>query len=261
MPTVHSFLTVWPFLSFMMIGLYLVHLRTRNAAIVDVGWAVGLPIAALWHIWRPGTGQAAWLLAGLTAVWGLRLAGYLFVTRVMTPHEDGRYVALREGWGTAAPWKFFIFFQAQAVLDLVLSIPAWLVARSGADIGPAAVLGTVIWSVAVTGEAIADRQLASFRREPRNRGRVCDHGLWKYSRHPNYFFEWLVWVGYACFAATAPDGWLAWSAPALMLYFLFKITGIPATEAQALKTKGEAYRRYQRSTSVFVPWPPKRPVP
>lgn len=258
MPTLASFVTVWPLLAALMLFLYLVHLRTRNAAIVDVGWALGLPIAALWHTWRPGTGPAAWLLALLTVVWGLRLAGYLFVSRVLTPHEDGRYTDLRQAWGPAAPWRFFVFFQAQALLDLVLSLPMWLVARDAGSIGALEITASVLWGVALVGEAVADRQLARFRARPDSRGRVCDVGLWRYSRHPNYFFEWLVWVSYALFASAAPYGWAAWSAPALMLYFLFRVTGIPATEAQAVRSRGEAYRRYQRTTSAFVPWPPRK---
>jgi steroid 5-alpha reductase family enzyme len=256
-PTLLSFVTGWIFVAILMLSLYLVHLRTKNAAIVDVGWALSVPILALWHAWRPGVGGAGWLIAVLTAVWGGRLAGYLFVTRVLTPHEDGRYVDLRRAWGASAGWKFFVFFQAQAVLAVVLSVPMWLTARSGRGIGPLEVVATLLWVVALVGEAIADRQLARFRAVATSRGRVCDVGLWRYSRHPNYFFEWLVWVSYALFASAAPLGWTAWFAPALMLYFLFRITGIPATEAQALRSRGDAYRRYQQTTSVFVPWPPR----
>lgn len=257
MPTLLSFVTGWIPLAFLMFGLYLAHLRTRNAAIVDVGWALSLPILALWHAWRPGVGGSGWLIAVLTTIWGLRLAGYLFVSRVMVSHEDGRYSDLRRAWGPSAGWKFFVFFQAQAVLAVILSLPMWLAARSGRAIGVPEVTATALWVVALAGETIADRQLARFRSEAVNRGRVCATGLWAYSRHPNYFFEWLVWVSYAVFVSAAPFGWLAWTAPALMLYFLFRVTGIPATEAQALRSRGEAYRRYQETTSVFVPWPPR----
>jgi steroid 5-alpha reductase family enzyme len=108
--------------------------------------------------------------------------------------------------------------------------------------------------MSLSGEALADRQLESFKRDPQNRGRVCDVGLWRYSRHPNYFFEWLIWLSYALYASTSPAGWAAWIAPALILYFLLRVTGIPATEAQALRSRGDAYRRYQARTSPFVPW-------
>jgi steroid 5-alpha reductase family enzyme len=108
--------------------------------------------------------------------------------------------------------------------------------------------------LALIGEAVADAQLAAFKRTPHAPGEVCQRGLWNYSRHPNYFFEWLIWVAWALFALASPYGWLAVACPLLMFYFLFRVTGIPATEAQALRSKGEAYRAYQRSTSAFVPW-------
>ena len=106
-------------------------------------------------------------------------------------------------------------------------------------------------------EAVADWQLARFQRVPSLRGQVMDRGLWRYSRHPNYFFEWSAWLGFALLATSTPYGWIAWFAPAVMLYLLFKVTGIPATEAQALRSRGADYREYQRTTSVFVPWFPR----
>ncbi len=114
----------------------------------------------------------------------------------------------------------------------------------------------MLWLVAMCGEALADFQLDRFRSQPGNKGRTCREGLWEYSRHPNYFFEWLVWVAFFAFATGTPDGWITIYCPALMLFFLFKVTGIPATEAQALKSRGGEYREYQRTTSVFVPLPP-----
>jgi steroid 5-alpha reductase family enzyme len=114
--------------------------------------------------------------------------------------------------------------------------------------------GIALWLVAVIGESIADAQLAAFKRDPANRGHVCQRGLWNYSRHPNYFFEWFVWVAWAVYALASPFGWLAMICPVLMLVFLLRVTGIVATEAQALRSRGEEYVRYQQSTSAFVPW-------
>jgi steroid 5-alpha reductase family enzyme len=108
--------------------------------------------------------------------------------------------------------------------------------------------------IAVGGEALADFQLHRFKADPANRGKTCRAGLWNYSRHPNYFFEWLVWCAYALYACASPGGWAGLACPLLMFYFLFRVTGIPLTEAQAVKTKGEDYLDYQRTTSVFVPW-------
>jgi steroid 5-alpha reductase family enzyme len=103
--------------------------------------------------------------------------------------------------------------------------------------------------------------LAQYRGDPVNRGKTCRLGLWKYSRHPNYFFEWLYWWVYVLIAWTAPLGWISLLAPGLMLFFLLKVTGIPATEAQAVRSRGDDYRDYQRTTSMFIPWfPQKTPV-
>jgi len=118
-------------------------------------------------------------------------------------------------------------------------------------------LGFALWVVAIGGESLADHQLKRFKSDPANRGRVCASGLWRYSRHPNYFFEWLVWVAFFLFAMPAPWGWTTIFAPALMLFFLLRVTGIPYTEQQSLRSKGDAYRAYQRTTSAFVPWFPK----
>ena len=112
----------------------------------------------------------------------------------------------------------------------------------------------VIWLIAVGGESVADWQLKQFRGNPANKGKICQQGLWCYSRHPNYFFEWLVWVSFFVFALGAPWGWTSVFCPALMLFFLLRVTGIPMTEELSVRSKGEAYRQYQRTTSPFVPW-------
>jgi steroid 5-alpha reductase family enzyme len=120
------------------------------------------------------------------------------------------------------------------------------------------ILGTVLFAVGLSLNVLSDRQLAQWRANPDNAGKTCRAGLWRYSRHPNYFFEWLLWVGWAVIATAAPWGWLGWMTPVLLLVLLFTITGIPPTEEQALRGRGEDYRRYQQETSVFVPWFPKR---
>ena len=158
--------------------------------------------------------------------------------------------------------KMFGFFQMQALSVVVLGV-AFLTpcVNPTPALHPAEIVGALLWLTAVLGEAIADAQLAAFKREPTNKGRVCDAGLWHYSRHPNYFFEWLVWVAYCLVALASPWGWVACIGPASILWLLLRVTGIPLTEEQAVRTKGDAYRRYQRTTSAFVPWFPNNSAP
>lgn len=237
-----------------------VAVRMRNAGIVDVAWAGNFTLlAAIYGLMLPGHGPRKALIAGMTALWSLRLTGYLY-RRVIGHHptEDGRYVELRLRWGPHADRTFFWFFQGQAILNLLLAAPLLLACTNPEPrLHPLEWVGVAIWVVALVGETAADRQLDAFRRDPGNRSRTCRRGLWRYSRHPNYFFEWLVWVAWFVYALVSPWGWVTAYCPLLMLFFLFRVTGIPATEAQALKSRGDDYREYQRSTSAFFPWFPR----
>ena len=198
------------------------------------------------------------LVAALAGLWAARLSWYLLVDRVLPPGEDGRWHALRERWGARAPAAFFLVFQLQALLAAILS-GAYLLAMRAPEPGlrPWDVLAAALVLGAVAGESLADRQLARWRADPANRGRTCRVGLWRWSRHPNYFFEWLHWWAWPLLAIGAPWGWTAVYAPILMLAFILGLSGIPATERRALATRGEDYRRYQHTTSAFFPWPPR----
>ena len=243
----------------LMLILWLIHLPLRNAAIVDAGWAGGLALlGVIYAATAGGYPLRALLIAAMAALWGLRLAAFLLFTRVIGHPEEGLYVQLRREWGGNLLLKFFLFFQFQALLCILLSAPFLLAALNPQPhLAVFEYAGTALWLVAWIGEFLADSQLQSFKSNSANRGTTCRAGLWRYSRHPNYFFEWLVWVAFAVFAMGSPYGYLAVFAPFLMLFFLFRVTGIPATEAQALRTKGDDYRRYQQTTSGFVPWFPR----
>jgi steroid 5-alpha reductase family enzyme len=167
-------------------------------------------------------------------------------------------VQLRRDWAGNFATKMFGFFQLQAVSVVLLGVAFFIVCLNPSPrLHPFETAGAILWLLALAGESAADRQLAAFKRDPANKGRVCDAGLWRYSRHPNYFFEWLIWVAYFVFALASPFGWVAAIGPASILYLLLRVTGIPLTEEQSLRSKGDAYRRYQQTTSAFVPWFPK----
>jgi steroid 5-alpha reductase family enzyme len=247
----------------MMFVLWLIHLPLRNAAIVDVGWALGLALLAIYYaLAGPGYTARKYAIAIMVGFWGFRLAGYLLFARVIGHPEEGRYVQLRKEWKRHLALRFLFFFEFQALLDVVLSVPFLLACLNvEAPLGFLEKLGAGIWLVAMIGEAISDMQLHNFKKNPANAGKTCRAGLWQYSRHPNYFFDWLTWVGYGVFALGSPWGWIGLISPALILYFLLGVTGIPATEAQALRSRGDEYREYQRTTSAFIPWFPRKSPP
>lgn len=236
--------------------------RIRNAGIVDVVWSAGFaPIALYFAFAASGDPLRRAMIATMVALWSLRLGGYLFVrVKGHHPQEDRRYSQLRLEWGAQAGRKMFWFFQLQGGLLMVLSIPFLLASLNPrSTISRIEWLGLFVWGVALIGESAADDQLKKFKANPNNKGKVCQAGLWQYSRHPNYFFEWLVWVAFFLFASGSQMGWITIYCPALMLFFLLRVTGIPMTEDVAVKTKGELYREYQRTTNAFVPWPRKKP--
>ncbi|MCG8407825.1 MAG: DUF1295 domain-containing protein [Phycisphaerales bacterium] len=242
-----------------MLGLWLVQRRTNDAGIVDVGWTALLGILAIWYAFAlDGPAPRRYVVGAAGAIWSFRLAIYLIVDRIMSGEEDGRYQTIRKNWTANIQTFFFFFFQAQGLLDWLLGM-VFLIAI----MNPVGVLvwtdyaAVCVWLIAVLGESIADRQLQQFRRQPESRGKVCKVGLWRYSRHPNYFFEWMHWWCYVLFAAGSPYVWVTLLAPALMLFLILKVTGIPPTEARAIESRGDAYREYQRTTSALIPWFPK----
>jgi steroid 5-alpha reductase family enzyme len=262
---------MWPeFVRLWLIGLlsalalmavvWAIAVRIGNAGIVDIAWSAGFaPMAIFLALASDGYPPRRTLIALLVSLWSLRLGGYLYV-RVMSHHpkEDRRYAELRKSWGRHTHRKMFWFFEMQGLLLSVLSVPFLLICLNKLpQIRPLEWAGMLIFLIAITGESLADRQLARFRDNPRNRGAVCDVGLWRYSRHPNYFFEWLIWVAYLVLACASPYGWISIFCPALMLFFLLRVTGIPMTERLSLESKGAAFAAYQRRTSAFVPWFPK----
>ncbi len=248
---------LWSLAAVLMGAGWLWQVKRRNAGIVDVLWTAGIGGGALLYAaLLDGAPLPRTLLAVLAGLWSLRLAVHL-ARRVLREPEDGRYRQLRARWH-GNQGKLLLMFQFQALLIVLFSMPFLAVARNparSATLWTAAAVA--VWIASVAGESLADRQLARFRADPANRGRTCRSGLWRYSRHPNYFFEWLHWFTYGALAVGGRQLWLSFAGPAVMYLFLRWISGIPFTEAQALRTRGEDYRSYQRSTPLLFPWLPR----
>ena len=229
-------------------------IRYKNYAFVDVGWSFGfLVVVLLVSIFSSLAHSQSTILAFMIGLHSLRLGTYLFKRTVGKP-EEGRYASLRESWKNNLPLKFWFFFQAQALSIIFLLIPFWLTLMGDSrHIGIIESVAIALFIVSMFGESLADRQLEQFKKNART-GEVCKQGLWAYSRHPNYFFECLIWVSYALYASHV----LAWSSPIIMIILIWRITGIPPSEEQNLKSKGMAYEKYQKETSVLIPWPRRK---
>ncbi len=244
--------------------LFVIGRRMVNYSYVDIGWTGNFALLALLYgFCSDGFVERRWLIGTMYAIWSLRL-GWHLGRRVLGHPEEGRYVELRSKWGgngeAAFHRRMYRFYMIQAALNLILAWPMLLaMSDPRSEISPLEWAAGALWLVALIGETLADRQLNQFKANSAHQGKVCDRGLWAWSRHPNYFFEWLIWIAYALVALSVPNlGWSGLFMPAFMLYFLLKVTGIPATEAQALRSKGAAYADYQSRTSVFVPLPPRK---
>ena len=253
-------LTAYLAMAVVMAGLWVLQLRVRNASIADVGWCMGLMAVVLWYATQAtGAIERKTLVAVLVVLYAGRLGFYLLLNRVIGKTEDARYRRLREQWGGSERLKMFGYFQLQALAVAGFSLPFLaLIQNPRPPFALTELVGLLIWLVAVSGEATADWQLAQFRSKLWNRDRVCRDGLWYFSRHPNYFFEWMHWWAYVVMAIDTPGWLLVWIGPIAMGWALLKVTGIPLAEAQALASRGEEYRIYQQTTNALIPWQPKR---
>ena len=235
--------------------------RLDNYSLVDITWSYALAVLVpMYALITQGNPTRRMIALVMACAWSLRLGTYLLIRiRRHHPHEDIRYQAMRQKWAGNLGGSFFAFFQAQAVLIVLLSVPFAIALRNAATlISPLEWFGFAIWLVAILGESIADAQMNRFKSDGANKGKVCQVGLWRYSRHPNYFFESLIWWGCWLFACGTPGGWVTIYAPLLILFFLLRVTGIPLTEKCAIESKGDAYRDYQKTTSAFIPWLPRK---
>jgi len=243
--------------------------RTGNSGWVDTVWTFGLGAVGSVGALAPGLAEAAFterqtLVALLVAVWTLRL-GWHIARRSAGIRDDPRYAKLVRDWGEDAPRQMFMLMQKQALVSVPLALSILLAAWNPAPgLRGQDVLAAVVLITAILGEALADRQLRQHRAEA-GPDAICDVGLWGWSRHPNYFFQWLGWLAYPLFAVDPVGsydwGWLALIGPCCMYWLLAHVSGIPPLEEHMLERRGEAYRDYQRRTSAFFPAPPREVVP
>jgi steroid 5-alpha reductase family enzyme len=236
-------------------------LTTGQSGRIDAIWAFATGLAAVVAAAASeGAPLRRTLVSAIAAVWSLRLGVYLW-RRAIRGGDDPRYAALKQSWGAAAPRRLFMVLPMDGAGAWALALTAYCAAgapRPGLDGRDG--LGISIFALAFAGEAIADQQMASFKSAPANRGRICNQGLWAWSRHPNYFFEWLGWLAYPIIAVEAgyPAGWLALSGPLVIYVLLVHVSGVPPLEAHLSRSRPAEFAAYAENVSAFWPRPPRR---
>lgn len=250
-------------LSILMAGAWVVQQRTGNSGWVDTIWTFSLGLvgagSALWPVAGAAPNARQWLVAALVAIWSVRLGSHI-AARTAKITDDPRYAAFAKEWGVNSPKKMFWFLQNQGFGSIPLVFAIFVASRFPSDaLRLQDWLGALILFAGIAGEALADSQLKTFRTNPANKGKVCDVGLWRWSRHPNYFFEWFGWLAYPVIALSTDYPWSLATllAPLFMFWILRYVTGVPPLEDQMIKSRGDSYRAYQARTSVFFPLPPR----
>jgi steroid 5-alpha reductase family enzyme len=243
-----------------MLVLWLVSLPIGNSSIVDIFWGFGFVVVAWVTFLAVGSvSPRSLLIAVLTSLWGLRLAGYL-AWRNSGKGEDYRYRAMRERLGRRFPLiSLFMVFWLQGLIMWLVAFPIQTAYFGAAPLGWIDAVGASIWAVGWLFESVGDLQLAHFKANADNRGKVMDRGLWRYTRHPNYFGDFLVWWGLYLIAAAGGAWWTVFS-PIIMSFLLIRVSGVALLE-RSLKTNRPGYEDYVARTSSFFPWPPRQIPP
>ena len=249
----------WLISALIMFVLWLFYLYMNEPSVVDIGWGGSIGCVAWWMYWSvPELGLRQIVVLIAASCWSVRLSS-LLISRMLKGQRDRRYIELSESWKENLARNYLVFFQAQALSVALLTVP-FALALLAPDSAWSAwdTAGALVFVVGFLGESIADQQMVRFRADPHKKKDVCDRGLWRYSRYPNYFFEWLIWISYSLLAMNHSAGLVGWISPSVILVSIVKITGIPPTEERLLASKGDVYREYQRTTSAFIPMPPRR---
>lgn len=240
-----------------MSGFWLISLALHDAGIADVAWGLVFIVIA-WTSFAAGDGPDAMLLAaGLTTAWGLRLAIHIG-RRNLGHDEDRRYIKMREQHsGNFWIWSFFGVFLLQGFLALVVSAPLQSLGAQPPDsIGWLSWAGVAVFAVGLAFEGIGDAQLTAFKKDSSSKDQVMDRGLWKYTRHPNYFGDATVWWGLWVVAIGSGAAWWTAIGPVVMTFFLLRVSGVAMLESD-MSSRRPGYKEYVRRTSAFIPWPPK----
>jgi steroid 5-alpha reductase family enzyme len=240
------------YLVLQMCFMWMVYRLLKNPAVVDASWSIGLMLSGLIYLGKMPMTPRNTLICVLLTMWALRLAGYLWYTRIHQGHIDKRYIKLSNNWKINQSLGFFLNFQLQGLLIFIISFVFYLISKShNTSLTQIDEMAIVMVLVGIIGESVADLQLYRFKN--RQKGGVCNMGLWRYSRHPNYFFDWLTWLGFTLFALQSNHGYLGIISP-LVLYLIFtQLTG-PLTERGSVESRGQKYIDYQKQTSMFFPW-------
>lgn len=251
-------LTLEPFLVVLLASLVVMSLawlyqyRTEKAEIVDVCWTFLIGASGVYFaVTLDGDVIRRIFILSSSVCWSFRLGLHILRERLLSGHRDGRYQDLRQNWGSRHQQKFFIFFIVQAFLVAFLSSAHYSAARNLSPIGWFDLIGIGFVIIALFGESISDRQLKEFKRDTNQRGMLCTIGLWRYSRHPNYFFEWLYWISFPFLSYTGSFWMLSFFAPSCMYYLVRYVTGVVPMEARMKLKYGAMYTRYQNTTSEF----------
>ncbi len=239
-----------------MVITWLIALLKQNAGVVDIAWGVSIGLVALIaFLMGDGDFTRRLMLLLIVVLWAFRISIYLFF-RFLKQGEDKRYARMRQEWGDKADIRFLFVFLLQALLILILTLPFFAVSFNVMPrISGLEWFGAIVALLGIAGETMADWQLKNFKAKRENRGKVLQTGLWGLSRHPNYFFEWIFWVGIALFALASPFGWLGILSALIMFYLLTNLSGIPWTEKEMADDRQEDYLRYQQEVNSFFPWP------
>jgi steroid 5-alpha reductase family enzyme len=237
-----------------------VRLRIGQSGWIDAFWSAGSGLAAIFLALAPfhDLQPRQWLCAILAGAWSFRLAGHIVARTAKAAKDDPRYAALVASWGAAWKGRLLFFLQIQAICGFGLAVAVWAAAHAPRPaLGWQDWLGVGILALSVLGEGAADAQLRAYGRK--HHGGVANVGLWRWSRHPNYFFEWFGWWAYVAIAVTPGywQGWLTLIGPAMMYWLLVHASGIPHLEAHMERSRGEAWRAYKKRTSPFFPMPPR----